>query len=310
MLTPTQKQTAQSIVNLFETGSVLGNYGSVTVIAGDTGHLTFGRSQTTLASGNLLNLLQRYCDNDGASFGARLKPWLPRFAAVDLLLDGELRLHNLLRATADDPIMRETQDVFFDEVYWRPAARTAANLGIKSPLGVAVVYDSTVHGSWTKMRDRTIQQAGSIASLGERDWIAAYVATRHAWLAGHPRSDLRKTVYRMEAFQRLIDQGYWGLELPLVVHGAEVSRTTLAATPPGCYDGPQPGTRSLALQTPLARGIDVRLVQLGLSERGVSIKADGIFGQTSVNLLKGYQASHGLPVNGVADPQLISQLLA
>ncbi len=35
MLTPTQKQTVQSIVNLFETGSVLGNYGSVTVIAGD-----------------------------------------------------------------------------------------------------------------------------------------------------------------------------------------------------------------------------------------------------------------------------------
>ena len=58
MLTPTQKQTAQSIVNLFETGSVLGDYGSVTVIAGDTGHLTFGRSQTTLPSGNLLNLME------------------------------------------------------------------------------------------------------------------------------------------------------------------------------------------------------------------------------------------------------------
>jgi len=54
----------------------------------------------------------------------------------------------------------------------------------------------------------------------------------------------------------------------------------------------------------------VRLVQLGLSERGVNIKADGTFGQTSVTLLKGYQASHGLPVNGVADPLLISQLLA
>lgn len=310
MLTPTQKQTAQSIVNIFETGSVLGNYGSVTVIAGDTGHLTFGRSQTTLASGNLLALLQRYGANAGARFAGRLQPWLPRFAAVDLRLDGELRLHNLLRATADDPIMRETQDVFFDEVYWRPAARSAANLGITSPLGVAVVYDSTVHGSWTKMRDRTIQQAGSIAALGEREWIAAYVATRHAWLAAHPRSDLRRTVYRMEAFQRLIDQGYWGLELPLVVRESEISRTTLAATPPGCYDGPQPGTRSLSLQTPLVRGLDVRLVQLGLSERGVNIKADGIFGQTSVALLKGYQASHGLPANGVADPQLISQLLA
>lgn len=168
MLTPTQKQTAQAMVNLFETGAILGDYGSVTVIAGDTGHLTFGRSQTTLASGNLLDLLQRYCSNDGARFGSRLVPWLPRFAAGDFTLDGELRLHNLLRATADDPVMRETQDIFFDEVYWQTAARIAANLGINSALGVAVVYDSTVHGSWKAMRDRTTAQSGEPEQLGER----------------------------------------------------------------------------------------------------------------------------------------------
>ncbi len=309
MLTPTQKQTAQSIVNLFETGAVLGEYGSVTVIPGDTGHLTFGRSQTTLGSGNLHDLLQRYCRNDGARFGHRLAPWLPRFAAVDLGLDNEPRLHNLFRATADDPVMRETQDQFFDEVYWQTAARIAANLGVTSALGTAVVYDSTVHGSWKAMRDRTIAQSGSIAALGEKKWIAAYVATRRTWLTKHPRSDLRKTAYRMDAFQRLIEQGYWGLELPLVVRGAEISSTTLRATPPGCYDGPQPGTRTIALQSPLARGLDVRLVQLGLSEQGVPIKADGIFGQTSAILLKQFQAKKGLPPTGVADAILIGRLV-
>ena len=309
MLTPTQKQTAQSIVNLFETGAVLGEYGSVTVIPGDTGHLTFGRSQTTLGSGNLHDLLQRYCRNDGARFGHRLAPWLPRFAAVDLGLDNEPRLHNLLRATADDPVMRETQDQFFDEVYWQTAARIAANLGVSSALGTAVVYDSTVHGSWKAMRDRTIAQSGSIAALGEKKWIAAYVATRRTWLTKHPRSDLRKTAYRMDAFQRLIEQGYWGLELPLVVRGAEISSTTLRATPPGCYDGPQPGTRTIALQSPLARGLDVRLLQLGLSEQGVPIKADGIFGQTSAILLKQFQAKKGLPPTGVADAILIGRLV-
>ena len=309
MLTPTQKQTAQSIVNLFETGAVLGEYGSVTVIPGDTGHLTFGRSQTTLGSGNLHDLLQRYCRNDGARFGHRLAPWLPRFAAVDLGLDNEPRLHNLLRATADDPVMRETQDQFFDEVYWQTAARIAANLGVTSALGTAVVYDSTVHGSWKAMRDRTIAQSGSIATLGEKKWIAAYVATRRTWLTKHPRSDLRKTAYRMDAFQRLIEPGYWGLELPLVVRGAEISSTTLRATPPGCYDGPQPGTRTIALQSPLARGLDVRLLQLGLSEQGVPIKADGIFGQTSAILLKQFQAKKGLPPTGVADAILIGRLV-
>jgi len=309
MLTPTQKQTAQSIINLFETGAVLGDYSSVTVIPGDTGHLTFGRSQTTLASGNLLNLLQRYCSNHGARFADRLSPWVPRFEAIDLSLDNELRLHNLLRATADDPVMRETQDIFFDEVYWQTAARIAVNLGVTSALGTAVVYDSTVQGSWKTLRDRTIAQSGSLAALGEKAWIAAYVSTRHDWLANHPRSDLRKTAYRMEAFQRLIDQGYWGLELPLVVRSAEISLSTLSATPPDCYDGPQPGARTIALQTPLARGLDVRLVQLGLSEQGVTIKADGVFGQTSANLLKQFQANAGLPATGVADAALISRLV-
>lgn len=309
MLTTTQKQTAQAIVNLFETGSVRGNYGEVTVIPGDTGHLTFGRSQTTLTSGNLLKLLQAYCDNEGARFGQRLETWLPRVAAQDIGLDTELRLHNLLRATADDPVMRDTQDQFFDTCYWQPALRVGANTGVKSPLGLAVVYDSTVHGSWRLIRDRTDAQIGSLAGVGERAWIAAYVANRRAWLAAHPRSDLRRTIYRMDAFQRLISQGYWGLELPLVVRDAEISSLTLSAMPVGCFDGPQPGSRNISLQTPLCRGLDVRLLQLGLSERGIVIKADGVFGQTSAGLLRQYQESQGMPATGVADALLISQLL-
>lgn len=184
MLTPLQKQTAQAIVNLFETSSVRGDYGAVTVIAGDTGHLSFGRSQTTLGSGNLHALLQRYCDNAGARFGPRLAPWLQRVEQRDTTLDHELRLHNLLRATADDPVMREMQDQFFDEGYWQPAARIAAAMGIATPLGLAVVYDSLIQGSWKTVRDLTITRTGRLAELGERAWIGAYIATRHAWLAG------------------------------------------------------------------------------------------------------------------------------
>lgn len=309
-LTATQARSAQAIVNLFETGQVLGEYGQVTVIEGDTGHLTFGRSQTTLGSGNLHGLMERYCNNAGARFGERLVPWLPRIAAGDLSLDNDLKLHNLLRATADDPVMRETQDRFFDDVYWQPAQRAAERLGIVSPLGCAVVYDSHVHGAWVRMRDRTSAAAGTPAALGERAWIAAYVRTRRQWLATHSRADLRPTVYRMDAFQRLIDQGFWGLELPLVVRGAEISTATLNAMPPGCYDGPAPGSRTLGLQTPLQRGLDARLVQLGLSDRGFDIRADGVFGQASVRHIKTWQQAQGLPVTGIADVALIASLTA
>ncbi len=44
MLTDLQKRTAQAIVNIFETGKVRGNHAQVTLIPGDTGHLTYGRS--------------------------------------------------------------------------------------------------------------------------------------------------------------------------------------------------------------------------------------------------------------------------
>ena len=308
MLTITQKRAAQAIVNIFETGSVLGKYGQVTLIPGDTGHLTFGRAQTTLGSGNLHGLLARYCANGGARWGQRLAPYLPRFESRDTSLDTELKLHNVLRATADDPVMRDTQDTFFDEVYWDKALAAAKKTGIESPLGVAVVYDGFIHGFWKPIHDRTDAAFPAGTTPTEQQWVATYVATRHEWLAGHTRPDLRATVYRMEAFQRLIDQDHWSLTLPLVVRDLEISLAALSALPSDCYDAPEPGARPLVLQAPLLRGLDVRLVQLGLSDADLDVKADGVFGQTSQRVIKRYQAANGLAETGVADAALIARL--
>lgn len=308
-LTATEVRSAQAIVNVLETGLVLGGYGLVTLIEGDTGHLTYGRSQTTLSSGNLALMLQRYCADPGARFGARLAQYLPRLKRRDRTLDKDRKLHNLLRACADDPLMRDTQDAFFDEVYWRPAVEAAHRLGIVSPLGVAVVYDSLVHGSWGLIRDRTIAAVGRPGAAGEQRWIKTYVANRRHWLARHQRADIRATVYRMDAFQGLVDQGLWRLTLPLVVRGREISEAALAGTPAGCYDGPQPGTRVLELSSPLACGRDVRLLQLALSDLGENVLADGVFGQALFKCIKNYQSAHGLPPTGIADLDLIAKLV-
>jgi chitosanase len=309
MLTTTQKRTAEAIVNVFETSEVRGNYGSVTLITGDTGHLTFGRSQTTLGSGNLYDLMKQYSDTPGAHFAAALTPYLTRFRDKDLALDNDIYLHNVLRATSDDAVMRDTQDVFFDARYWQPAARAAEKAGITTPLGTAVVYDSTVHGSWDMIRDRTNAACGTVAAAGEQKWISQYVTERRAWLAGS-RDDLRPTVYRMDAFRRLIDLDAWSLTLPLVVRDAEISLATLSANPRGCYEGPAPGSRVLAVETPLQRGLDVRLVQLGLSRRGVDIRADGIFGQGAARCVRDFQNAQSKPATGSADISLIAALVA
>lgn len=308
MLTATQKRTAESIVNIFETGHVLGDYGMVTLIPGDTGHLTFGRSQTTLGSGNLAKLLRRYCEAPGALFGPMLTKYLPRFDARDTALDCDGVLHNILRASADDPVMRDTQDAFFDDTYWQPAMRAAAREGIVSPLGCAIVYDSFVHGSWKAMRDRCTGRIGSICDSDDSGWCSTYVEIRRDWLNCHARSDLRATVYRMDAFRRLIEQGFWNLELPIVVRGQEISPASLAALPPGCFDGPAPGSRALAVSSPLMRGLDVRRAQLGLSLAGIDIRADGLYGQTSARCMKAWQAAKGFPATGVADVAQVASL--
>lgn len=309
-LTPTQAATARAIVNIFETSSVLGDYGRVTLLPNDSGRLTYGRSQATLGSGNLAELLRRYCSNPGARFRARLLPLLPSFEQQASGLDQDTAVHNLLRACADDRVMRETQDAFFDEEYWQPALRAAKKLGLSSPLAIAVVYDSHIQGSWVTLRKATVDAVGTPDQAGERAWIAAYVRLRRDWLATNSNPTLRGTVYRMAAFQRLIDQGRWGLPLPLVVRDLEISHTTLNATPHGCYDGPQPGTRPLALSDPLPRGLDVRQLQLGLSDRGMDILADGVFGSTTSQRITEYQIATGKAATGVADLALIGELVA
>jgi len=309
-LTGIQQRTAQAIVNLFETSQVLGDYGCVTVLAGDAGHLTFGRSQTSLGSGNLAKLIERYAANPAARWAARLVGYLPRLRAIDLTLDQDELLKNILRASADDPVMRDVQDRFFDEVYWQAAARAAARAGIVLPLGLAIVYDSQVHGSWALLRDRTQAAVGSPAQAGEREWLHRYVAERRNWLATHSNPLLRKTVYRMDTMQRLIELGAWALQLPLVVQGQEISIATLSGLPAGCWDGPTPGSRALQLQQPMLKGLDVRLVQLGLSEQGFDVRADALFGTGLRQAILAWQMRQGQPTTGALDAATVLALAA
>jgi chitosanase len=306
-LTPLQTRCSQAIVNIFETGAVLGRYDLVTVLKGDTGRLTYGRSQTSLFSGNLLVLLQRYCAETGAACGALLRPYLESIQKQDQQVDTDLVLHNILRAAADDLLMREVQDQFFDQQYWQPAVKAANSHGIFSALGVAVVYDSHIHGSWINLR-KVVDTKGTPSQRGEQAWIKAYVDTRREWLTNHKNTLLRKTVYRMDAFLRLIALNNWSLTLPFVVRSEEISLNTLNTSPPGCYDGPAVGSRALMLQQPLLRGHDVRRVQLGLSQQGLPAIADGIFGDATQRLIKEWQAGGGKVQTGILDVATVLSL--
>lgn len=302
MLSELQKRTVQAIVNIFETGQTLGDYGRVAVLAGDPGHLTYGRSQTTLASGNLHLLVKAYCAMPGAARGPALKPYLRRLAEADLTLDRDRRLHALLREAGDDPVMHEAQDGFFDRIYWMPAATTATVLGFSTALGVAVIYDSLVHGSWKMLSRRTTKSRGAPADIGERAWIAAYVNERRSWLSRHSNALLQHTVYRMEEFEKLIETENWRLDLPLIVRGVPVDRRALSARPPVVVSANDVATRNLRLTKPPMRGRDVRALQEALRREGYGVDLDGVFGRRLEAALKSFQKEFRIAADGIAGP--------
>ncbi len=310
MVSELQKRTAQAIVNLFETGQVLGDYGSVTLLAGDTGHLTYGRSQTTLASGNLYLLIKGYCEASGAAKGDALSAYLERLEGIDLDLDRDMGFRGLLREAGDDRAMHRVQDAFFDRVYWQPAIKSCDYIGVVTALGTSVVYDSRIHGSWHRRRDATTREHGALSDIGEQDWIGRYVEVRRAWLTGHSNALLGRTVYRMDAFRTLMDDGAWDLALPLRVRGVRIDEAALDAEPPLRVSAEDPDVRLLRLRRPFMEGDDVRELQQALASAGIAVGTDGVFGPATETAIKAFQEREDMAADGIVGPATRAALAA
>jgi chitosanase len=308
---PNQTQIAviNAILSIFETGTVKGRYASVVFAEGDKGELTYGKHQTTLASGNLAKLVAKYVAAPGAVFAAELTRYVPDLQARLHQLNFDRYLKNLLRAAADDSTMRRVQDDFFSEEYQKPAFEDGDKMGLRDALSYCIRYDGQVHGSWGKIAKETDAEVGKIAEAGERTWVSTYVALRRQFLANGPGL-LPKTVYRMDAFRGLIKMGAFDLALPLIVRDVEINSATLDAPPGDVFDGPAVGSREIKVASPAMRGLDVRRVQLALSRPGVGfdVDADGAFGKMSDFHVKNFQVSRGLTATGVVDSSTLDAL--
>src|SRR5262245_9601012 len=310
-LTDQQKLTAMAIVNIFETGRARGHYGAVAVLKGDTGHLSYGRSQATLGSGSLYLLLKAYCEAANARFAPQLIPFLPRFRDKDFALDHDGVLRDLLENAGDDPVMQQTQDGFFERGYWQPACDAASKCGLTKALSAAVIYDSHIQGGFRVILKRVKGGMQVSATVNESAWIASYLAERKAWLQGCA-PPLPNTIYRAAAFENLIQLQQWDLSLPLSTRGVTITSEVLAAPdePVVVARAPEPHTtgRILQLTRPYMRGDDVRDLQQALRNSGFSGDIDGTFGPLTDVLVKQFQRKRNLVADGIVGPSAGEEL--
>src|SRR3954454_15114944 len=146
MVDAERKHRAAQITSTFENSALELQYGYVENI-GDGRGITAGRAGFTSATGDLLLLVRRYTemkpDNALASYS-------PALEAVEGS-DSEEGLDGFVDAWAEaaaDPDQRRLQDDLVDELYFTPAMTLADEVGIETPLGQAIMWDTMIqHGS-------------------------------------------------------------------------------------------------------------------------------------------------------------------
>lgn len=223
-LTPEQKSICEQVINVFESGSAQGNYGTISIYC-DGPHkqrqVTYGRSQTT-EYGNLHELVEMYVEAGGI-YSEALRPYLEKIEVTPLCDDAQFK--QLLRdAGRKDPVMCRTQDAFFDKRYFLPAMAWADNNGFCLPLSALVIYDSFIHsGSILSFLRKRFAEYPPAKGGDEKTWISQYVDTRQNWLANHENRILRNTIYRTKCFNNEIYRDNWDLsKLPIIANGHEI----------------------------------------------------------------------------------------
>jgi chitosanase len=224
-LTAKQKRICEQVINVFETGSVQGNYAMIAIFPDGPNRIrqiTYGRSQTT-EYGNLHELIQMYADANG-THSSHLRPYLEKIGVTALVDDTQFK-QLLQDAGKNDPIMRQIQDEFFDKRYFEPAMAWADRNGFTLPLSGLVIYDSFIHsGSVPEFLRKRFPELIPARGGNEKTWVQQYVDTRNNWLANHSNEVLHATVYRTQCFKQEISRDNWDLsQLPIKAHGVNVS---------------------------------------------------------------------------------------
>jgi chitosanase len=155
-----------------------------------------------------------------------LVPYLPALKAVNGT-DSVTGLGGFTDAwaeAAEDPDFRKLQDQLVDELYFNPAMTMAADLGIATPLGQLIIWDTMIqHGAGGSHGTRAIiketeKNAGAVGQ-NESAWLDSFLDARlRHLLRMYPATTKNADVSsesRVDALRSLLQGGELALEPPL-----------------------------------------------------------------------------------------------
>ncbi len=225
-LSSLQKTRAEQLTNLFENGSFDFAYDYVEYL-GDGRGITAGRAGFTTATGDLLKVVKDYTakkpDNELAKFIPRLWEIFQSKSDSEEGLEG---FSQVWKTASQDPDFKRVQDEAVDELYYQPSVKYSNQLGLRTPLARAAVYDTIIqHGDGKKDPDgllaileRTQNAAGGTPAEGvdEKLWLDTFLSQRRQTLANPYNKNTHavwgKSVGRCDVFRSIAKQGNYDLK--------------------------------------------------------------------------------------------------
>jgi chitosanase len=230
-----QRRVADQLVSVFENDTPVIQYDYVEDL-GDGRGITAGRAGFCSGCGDMLEVVRRYAevapDGDLAGYVSALTA---ATAGDDADLGG---LGAAWRGAATDARFRAIQDAVVEQFYFGPAADLAASNGLRTALGVAVLYDTAVqhgagpdHDGVRGIVDRTNEAMGGSPATGvdEAAWLGTFLRQRRDVL-DNPRSAATAKAWgestgRVDTLETLLRQGELALVAPLVISPWGAART-------------------------------------------------------------------------------------
>ena len=230
-MTKEQKAVAHQLTSLFENVTPKIQYG-YTEYLGDGRGITCGRAGFCTGTGDAFLVVERYGE---VSPGNELEKFLPALLRLNDADDpddiSELRgfISAWRRASRSDEFCR-VQDEITDELYWHPSQRYAEQLGLRTPLARAFIWDTIIqHGDSDDpdglqsllMRANALVGGTPQTDVDEAVWLDAFIRVRRADLSfcavESSREVWAESVERCDVFTQIAASGNWKLKTPFSV---------------------------------------------------------------------------------------------